>query len=65
MAWGLVRPRCTDSQAAQSWRLVRSQKSTAYDGSKPGRSATSRGNAHEHSTNVRSSESGRRVWVIT
>ena len=58
-------PRCTDSQAAQSWRLVRSQKSTAYAGSKPSASAASRGKAHEQRIRVRSGVSGTSRWVIT
>ena len=33
---GLAMPRCTLSMAAQSWRLVRSQKSTASLGSNAG-----------------------------
>ena len=46
-------PRCTDSHAAQSWRFVRSQKSTAKDGSKPGTAMVSGANSHWHSTTVR------------
>ena len=51
-------PRWTDSQADQSWRLVRSQKSTAYAGLKPSRAAISFGNAQEHVMRVRSGEIG-------
>ena len=55
---GEARPRCTDSQAPQSCLLVRSQKSTAYDGSNPGRSAAALGNAHVHSMRVAVGDSG-------
>ena len=58
-------PRWTDSQAVQSWRLVRSQKSTAYAGLKPSRAATSAGNAHEQVIRVVSRVSGTSWWVIT
>ena len=42
-----------------------SQKSTAYDGSKPSRSATSSGKSQAHSTNVRSAANGVSRWVMT
>ena len=39
-------PRCTDSTTARSCRFVRSQKSTAYDGSNSGASTASGANSH-------------------
>src|SRR5207342_1754982 len=55
-------PRCTDSQAAQSCRLVMSQNSTA-----PGApAAAAEGSvSHEHSTQVRPGASGTIRCVIT
>src|SRR5262249_13725516 len=57
---GVCTPRWTDSQAAQSSRLVTSQKSTAYDGS-----ATPGGKYHERSMWVRPGARGVSRWVIT
>jgi hypothetical protein len=57
-------PRCTDSHAAQSWRLVRSQKSTAYAGSKPGRAAASGGKYQVQTTWLSSGPSGSTRWVM-
>src|SRR5256885_11922371 len=57
---GLDTPRCTDSQAAQSSRLVTSQKSTAYEVS-----LTPGGNSHVHSMLVRPGPIGSSRCVIT
>ena len=53
---GEATPRCTDSTAAQSCRFVRSQKSTANEGSNPGRCMASGGNSHSQTTLVRDGE---------
>src|SRR4029453_14451449 len=45
-------PRWTLSHMAQSWRLTRSQKSAASEGSKPGRARSSGGNSSSRTTVV-------------
>jgi hypothetical protein len=60
-----VRPRWTPWQASQSCRLVMSQKSTAYEGSKSSRCADVCGNAHVHSMRVAPGPSGVSLCVMT
>ena len=64
-ACGEDSPRCTDSHAAQSCRLVMSQNSTAYPGSKSGWATASGANAQVHSIRVRSAATGISRCVIT
>ena len=61
----LCSPRNTDSHASQSSRFVMSQNSLAYAWLKSGRSITSGGKSHWHSTLVRPGPSGSIRWVMT
>ena len=61
---GEASPRCTDSHADQSCRLVRSQKSTAYDGSNPGDSTASGANDQEQLIRVLSAAWGTSTCVM-
>ena len=53
-----VIPSCTPSQTAQSWRLTRSQKSTASDGSNDAFAISSGWNSQSTTTSVRSGALG-------
>jgi hypothetical protein len=58
-------PRWTLSHIAQSWRLTRSQKSAASEGSKPGRASSSGWNSSSHTTVVSAGPCGHRVKAAT
>ena len=60
-----VIPSWTPSHTAQSWRLTRSQKSTASDGSKPGFASSSGWNRKSTTTSVRSGALGTSVNAAT
>ena len=63
--WRLVMPSWTPSQTVQSWRLTRSQKSTASPGSKPGFAISSGWNSQSTTTRVRSGALGTSVNAAT
>ena len=58
-------PRCTLSHMAQSWRLTRSQKSAASEGSNPGRACSSGWNSSSQTTVVSPGPWGQRVKAAT